>query len=127
MPLDPRYIFPGAVVVLKFLFKLWTNQQSSKVDIVRAIVVFPVDVTFLSLSFLAAACTKWQAANAFPGSTYAVLTAAIVYIAVIYATLVLTKESDRAYIADKSWTALFFACPSYILASLSLICAVKFL
>jgi hypothetical protein len=124
---DPRYIFPGAVVVLKFLFKLWTNQQSSKVDIVRALVVFPVDVTFLSLSFLAAACAKWQAANQFPASTYAVLSAAIVCIAVIFITLVLTKESDRAYIGDQSWKALSFACPSYILASLSLLFAVKLL
>ncbi|WP_406868149.1 hypothetical protein [Paraburkholderia fungorum] len=127
MLLDPRYIFPGAVVVLKFLLKLWTNQQSSKVDIVRALVVFPVDVTFLALSFIAAACSKWQITNQAPASTYMVLSAAVVYIVVIILTVVLTKESDRAYIGDRNWKALFFACPSYGLASLSLICAVKLL
>ncbi len=124
MLLDPRYIFPGAVVVLKFLLKLWTNQESSKVDIVRALVVFPVDVTFLSLSFLAAACNKWQTESQHPASTYMVLTATIAYIAIIILTSVLTKESDRAYVADKNRKAFWFALPSYVLASLSLVIAV---
>ncbi|MDN7486484.1 hypothetical protein QZM35_02140 [Burkholderia sp. AU45274] len=83
-----------------------------------------MDVTFLSLSFLAAACSKWQAANHYPASTYMVLTAAIVYIAIIILTLALSKESDRAYIADKSRKAFWFAFPSYVLASLALIFAV---
>jgi hypothetical protein len=46
--------FPGTVMVLKLLFKLFIEQQVKAVDIAKAILAFPIDIAFLSFSFGAA-------------------------------------------------------------------------
>lgn len=45
------YVFPGSILFLKFMFKLFVDQKPKLLDAYRAFLSFPIDITFLSLSF----------------------------------------------------------------------------
>lgn len=46
--------FPGIVMLLKLVTKLFVGRSATPFDFLKVMVVFPIDVTFLALSFGAA-------------------------------------------------------------------------
>ncbi len=107
--------FPGSVIILKFIVKLMVDQQVNGVDFLRSLLLLPIDISFLSMSFGAAVLRNVGASERRLNST-AIFAFAVACISVAIFTTFLSKRSERAFGSDKTWTALGYAALGYVVS-----------
>jgi hypothetical protein len=107
------YILPASVICLKFVFKLVIGHEVKKVDIAKALIVFPIDIVFLSFSFGAAVLYSIHAKSpAMPTVKEAVLFTICCCLAAAFVAL-LCKISGKAFESDNNLVAIAFGVISY--------------
>ena len=110
------FALPGSIIVLKFGLKMTTDQETNGADTLKALLAFPVDIAFLSLSYGSAVLYTAQNASNEPASVKAILTVAFVAIALLLIVLVLSKKSERALVLAQTKLAGWLSVGGYFLA-----------
>jgi len=105
-------LLPGTVLALKLLFKLTMEQQFSRLEFMKALLNFPVDIAFLSFSFGAAVLLKSQGQGVTP-SLVGVIAFPIICTTLAGVVVVLCRKSDRAFVAERNLLAILFATIGY--------------
>lgn len=93
--------FPGTVMVLKLLFKLFIEQSVKPVDIAKAILAFPIDIAFLSFSFGAAILYAKPPSSIQIGTIREMFVVLLIAIIALMIITVLAKKSDAAFTLNK--------------------------
>lgn len=110
------YLLPGSVIMLKFGLRMTTDQETNGVDTLKAIMVFPVDIAFLSLSYGSAILYSGQIQSASPAPVKAILSAAFIAVALLLPVIVVAKKSERALVLSKTRKAAGLSALGYLLA-----------
>lgn len=106
------YGLPGCVLILKLLFKIFVDQKPRWVDAFRALLAFPVDVTFLSFSYGAATLALISAARGVQPDAKIVMTLTVAVMIFAIITTKIAKFSDVSLDEEK-----------YVFVGLSAVCA----
>jgi hypothetical protein len=117
--------FPGTIMLLKFVSKIVIEQEVRVVDFFKALLSFPIDIAFLSLSFGSAVLLSILAKS--PVETVGKEILAIVIGCLIFSliTIMFCKESDRAFTNERNIATVVFAFLGYLLSSLVLLGSVE--
>lgn len=110
------YLLPGSVIMLKFGLRMTTDQETNGADTLKAILIFPVDIAFLSLSYGSAILYSAQNAPTSALPVKGVLTIAFVAIALLLPVIVVSKKSERALILAKTKKATALSALGYFMA-----------
>jgi hypothetical protein len=106
--MNAHYLLPAGVIVLKFIMKVAVEQEVNRIDFVRATLIFPIDIAFLSLSFGVAIVTFMQLRDQAVMPTEDVLLVFVGYVITTFIVTVLSKKSDKAFIRDNNMSAIGF-------------------
>jgi uncharacterized membrane protein YczE len=100
------YILPIALLVLAFLLKLFVDRSASLPVVIAAAFELPVDVAFLSMSFVVA-YTLYSPGNVEPG-----LTRLLIYLIVTIFIIVGWRRAETLFERDRHWPSafIFVAC-----------------
>lgn len=110
------YLLPGSVIMLKFGLRVTTDQETNGADTLKAILVFPVDIAFLSLSYGSAILYSAQTSQASALPVKGVITIVFVAIALLLPIIVVSKKSERALILAKTGKATALSALGYFMA-----------
>ena len=89
--------FPASVMFLKFFCKLFVDQRIGWLDAGKAILAFPVDIVFLSLSFGSAILYTIPSSQIKDGATLkSIFVIIITCVIIAILTILLCKKSDAA-------------------------------
>lgn len=111
--------FPGTVMVLKLFFKVCVEQQVKYLDVAKAVLAFPIDIAFLSLSFGAALLYSRPPSVLQDHTIRSMFIALFLTLVLVLLITVLAKKSDAAYNrARYFWTFGFFFV-AYVLAAVT--------
>jgi hypothetical protein len=106
------YLFPGGVILLKFLFRLVVEEEFKGVNLAKALLVFPIDIGFLSLAFGTTTLTSSKDISSVKG----VMTFAVSYFVALILITVFCKQSDKAFEADSNRLSVLFSTIGYTVA-----------
>lgn len=115
-----EYVLPGSVLLLKLVFRVCVDQRFTWIDTLRAVVVFPADVAFLSFSFGAATLAQLQATGEQPIDSRFTLTASVLCVAFVMLASVSSKASERAFDSSQFIRMAALSGTGYCLAALVL-------
>jgi len=110
------FALPGVIIFLKFGLKMTTDQETNGADTLKAILVFPVDIAFLSLSYGSAVLYTAQDTGGSTAPVKAILTIAFMAIALLIPVIILAKKSERAFVLSKTKLAGWLSVFGYFLA-----------
>jgi hypothetical protein len=113
--------FPGFVMLLKLVSKLFIEREVTIMDTLKAMIVFPIDIIFLAFSFGAAILYATPAQLIGPGSLKKML--AIVVACTVVAVLItaLCRKGDKALDEKKYKLTITWAIPTYLASLVALI------
>jgi len=111
------YGLPGCVLVLKLLFKIFVDQKPKWLDAFRAMLAFPIDMTFLSFSYGAATLTFIAASREVQPQAKDVATLTIAVIIGAFLATKCARHSDASLDEGKYFQVVVSAAGSYIVAS----------
>jgi hypothetical protein len=108
--------FPCSVMVMKLLFKLAVEQEIKIVDALRALLVFPIDIAFLSFSFGAALLYAIPAQRIQSGNVRTMFIFLIIGLIGLILITVSAKKSEKLFVADNYKLMMFLSAVSYVLS-----------
>jgi hypothetical protein len=113
--------FPGTVMLLKFVSKILIEQEVKAVDFFKALLSFPIDIAFLSLSFGSAVLLSilGRSSVAAAGKTLLAFVLACLIFSLI--TIMFCRKSDRAFTNERNIATIVFACLGYLLSTFVLL------
>jgi small-conductance mechanosensitive channel len=91
-------------------------RRSTAALVFKAILNFPVDLAFLAISFSAIILPYMQARLQNPISTKDVMFWFVLYVVAALVVTVLSRHSDKAFVADKNKNAFFLVIPAYFVS-----------
>lgn len=109
------YLLPGSVLILKFMFKLFVGHSPRLTDWLKALITFPVDMTFLGFSFGAATVT--HAGRAAPAGKALVVIVLVGVICAI-ATTVVARSAEHQLDLSRPWRSTGLTAIGYLVAGL---------
>ena len=112
IPGPVNVILPLALLLLKAAFKVAIDQQVSGTIIVRSLIAAPVDIIFLSLSFLCAFILSPV------GTTTAIQLGSLVSVLIVLVlmcllTVIFSRRSDRNFDGSRFWFTLALSILAY--------------
>jgi len=110
------FALPGVIILLKFGLKIATDQETNGADTLKAILVFPVDIAFLSLSYGSAVLYTAHGTGGLTVPIKATITIIFMAITLLIPVIILTKKSERAFVLSKTKKAGWLAAFGYFLA-----------
>lgn len=110
------YALPGSIILLKLMLRLGTDQETNGADTLKAVLVFPVDIAFLSLSYGSAILYASQGALTGQMPVKAVLSIAFLAVFLLMPVIIISKKSERALVLAKTKKAGWLAVGGYALA-----------
>ncbi|WP_277970179.1 hypothetical protein [Sphingomonas echinoides] len=110
------YALPGSIILLKLMLRLGTDQETNGADTLKAILVFPVDIAFLSLSYGTAILYASQGNLTGQVPVKAVLTIAFLAVFLLIPVIIVSKKSERALVLARTRQAGWLATLGYTLA-----------
>jgi hypothetical protein len=110
------YILPGSVILLKFGLRITTDTETNTPDTLRALMVFPIDIAFLSLSYGSAILYSSQNLSADPHTVKAIVAAAFLAIVLLLPVIVISKKAERAFVIDRYGRATTLAALAYVMS-----------
>lgn len=108
------YLLPGSVLVLKLMFKLFADQSPRLVDLFKALITFPIDMTFLAFSFGAATLAH---ADGGPPNVKTVIALVLGGVICAFLTTKLCRLADGAFDRNRLWQSGFLAVIGYVIAA----------
>lgn len=120
-------LFPGSVMLLKFIFKLLIEQEVRLSDALKALLNFPLDLAFLAFSFGAAILYSMPAsAPALQVATMkAILGSMIAAIVVLSILAMMCRKSDKAFTGERLLSAFAIGVSSYAVSLLTVYLALN--
>jgi hypothetical protein len=100
--------------------KLYIHQDVKGVELARALLMFPIDMAFLALSFGVGIFTYLQAQNNKIANTGNIIGILILYLSAIIIIIILSKRSDRAFVDSQNWRVVIFTIMSYFMSLFSM-------
>lgn len=118
-------LFPGMVMILKLVTKLFVGRSASSFDFMKAMVVFPIDITFLALSFGAAILYATPPDQIRVGSIRLMFLffGSCVILAVV--TTALCQKSDKALDNVEPWPTIGYSVVTYGVSLAALIASLN--
>jgi hypothetical protein len=117
MPL--KVLLPGSLLLMAFLLKLFLDRKAEVPDIIRAVLELPVDVVFLSLSFVVGFILD----N--PSQATAAAFIAFCYVGAAIVIVLFWRRSERNFLSDRFWWTFVFAAANYVLCISALVFGVQ--
>ncbi|MEX3954422.1 hypothetical protein [Trinickia sp. EG282A] len=111
-----HYIFAILLVVFKLILKVATGRSMNRVDILKAILNFPLDLAFLGLSFGVVYILTMQTKHHPSASTETVCLAFFSYIVFASAIALICRWSDILFNRDQNGNPIAWATGNYLLA-----------
>jgi hypothetical protein len=118
------YVLPGSVLLLKLMFRLLVDQKPSVIDSIKAVIAFPVDMTFLLFSFGAATLAHDQYIQKNPDIRM-IVSLVILGVVCAFVTTKLSRISDEQF--DKNhygWAGISGGC-GYLVAVAVIYCSFR--
>jgi hypothetical protein len=115
-----EYIFPGTIVLLKFVLRLGLNRNVTGVDFFRAVLSLPTDIAFLALSFSAIILTYLQTRAPVRLDTKSSLALFAILLLVTVIVTMFAKKSDDNFVLEKPVACVCWMVPAYLLSLYSL-------
>lgn len=109
---------PGTILAVKFLLRLFVDRSASSVEIIQAMLAFPVDILFLALSLVAGY------ALATPNTSQSGLVFFAATIAIGIIVVVLWRRADALFIRNRHWAMAAIAFVNFAICSAVLVKAV---
>lgn len=119
--LSVTWTLPAIMLLLVFLLKLFLDRSANTADIVQGVLELPVEISFLSVSFIAAFILS-KAGNVDGG-----LLCFISYIVISIVVIVLWRRSNRAFLEDKLVRSSIMAVVNYGASLAILVQAIRLL
>lgn len=96
-----NYITPSILILVKFLFKLSIDKEVNSVDFYRALLLMPIDASFLCFSFASASLKNFKFSE--HPSVTPILCMLIFFASLIMLLLVtiLSRKSEKCFILTK--------------------------
>lgn len=94
------FLFPSSILCLKFLFKVSVNREFERVTFFRTVLLFPIDVVFLSFTFMAAVLVRYSATSQL--SVKSLMTMILWIFVLSIVTTICSLKSEAAFIEDKN-------------------------
>lgn len=110
------YLLPGSVLLLKLMFKLFVDQTPKLVDAFKALIAFPVDMTFLAFSFGSAALVQAQIGKAESPDVKMIISLVVFGVIFAFVTTKLARWSDSALDQNKLIASGLIAVAGYFVA-----------
>jgi hypothetical protein len=111
--LNFELLLPGSILAIKFAFKVVVDQQLSSTGLMKAFLMFPVDIAFLTFTFGAAAFS-FSPPSADP--VRAVLIFALATIFVLFVVHICCRRADLFFDKAKMVPAVSLAAAAYLLS-----------
>jgi hypothetical protein len=111
-----HYYLPAGVIALKFLMKITVEQEVNRIEVTKALLAFPIDLTFLSLTFGVAMIVLLQSR---PRDSIPTELALLIFVGYIIAALLVTvfsRKSDKAFATDHNLAAVALVFPGYLIS-----------
>lgn len=99
--MNPEFLLPGTVILFKSVLRLMIDRQVTSINFAKAFLSFPVDLTFLSLSYGVASIVSAQQRGANWPITVT-LAVIMLYALVGVLTIFVCSKSDRAFDAERN-------------------------
>ncbi|WP_105430210.1 hypothetical protein [Neorhizobium sp. T6_25] len=112
----PDIFFPSSVLLLKFVYKLFIEQEVKALDVFRALCAFPLDMAFLSFSFFAAFVYSIPPQPSAAFSQKDVLSAFLIFLVLTVIVTALCRKTDKAMVAAHYWKSGMLAVFNYCIA-----------
>jgi len=102
--------------------KLFVDQQVRGIDLLRAFLMFPIDLAFLALSFGVAVFSYVQTKNNTAVNSEGLLVIFVVFVIANLIVIAVAKKSDKAFVEERKGWMVALVVPGYVI-SLSIMAA----
>lgn len=117
--------FPGTIMLLKFVSKILIEQEVRAVDFFKALLSFPIDIAFLSLSFGSAVLLSILGKSPVEAVGKTILSFVLACLIFSLITIMFCRKSDRAFTNERNIATVVFAFLGYLLSALVLLGSVE--
>jgi hypothetical protein len=114
--MSAEYLLPGSVLLLKLAFKLFVDQTPKLVDTFKALIAFPIDMTFLAFSFGSASLVQAQIGKAGSSDVKMIISLAVFGVLFAFVTTKIARWSDSALDQNKLIVSGLLALVGYFFA-----------
>ena len=101
-PMIGEYALPGSIVLLKLGMRLFLDQEVKGLDATKAVMAFPVDLSFLAFTFGAAGLVAASQQTSAPLDMKSVSAFIASCVLLSGTVIVLCKRSDKAFMLEKT-------------------------
>lgn len=117
--------WPASILLLKFVCKLFIDQNIRLFDVGRALISFPIDIIFLSFSFGSALLYAMPSHAIGNSSIKNMFMLLVLCMIIIISIIFICRRSDAAFTQGKKIWCSFLFFISYVLSAASILCAVS--
>lgn len=117
-------VLPGTLLLLQWLLKLSVDNSISRVGFTESVLLLPIDIAFLSLSFIAA-FTLLAAERSLTEMVQVGLISIVVCVILGIITIITSKRSWRFFELDKNTPTIVSCLVSYIIALFMIVYSVS--
>lgn len=117
-------VLPGTLLLLQWLLKLSVDNSISRVGFTESVLLLPIDIAFLSLSFIAA-FTLLAAERSLTEMVQVGLISIVVCVILGIITIITSKRSWRFFELDKNIPTIVSCLVSYIIALFMIVYSVS--
>ncbi|WP_175907997.1 hypothetical protein [Burkholderia seminalis] len=116
-----HYLFALVLVILKLGLKVGAGRSMTRIDMVRAILTFPLDLAFLGLSFGIVYIMSMQTKHQPAATTEEVLLVFSLYITFGIFVALICRKSDMLFNKDENGWPMLWAGLNYVLTIFALL------
>lgn len=110
------YMLPGIIMLLKFAMRMSTDSETNAADTARALIVFPIDIAFLALSYGSAVLYSAPPNDINQNTMKIIIIIILIAIFLLFPVTLLAKKAERSFVLEKQWKCLSLVTLAYILA-----------
>lgn len=93
-----NYITPSILILVKFLFKLSVDKEVNSVDFYRALLLMPIDASFLCFSFAGASLSNFKFSDHSSVTPTLCVIIFLLSISVLLIITILSRKSEKCFI-----------------------------
>lgn len=111
-----EYIFPGSVLFLKLVFRIFVDQKFKWGIAVKSLYIFPLDLAFLSLSFGAVAMSHATLTAGEKGNIKTVIASTVICVILLLIITPIARAAGDAVDDSRWWPAAWLCMSGYFLS-----------
>lgn len=118
------YVLPGTLLFLQWILKLSVDDTVSKISVTRSLLLLPIDIAFLSLSFIVAFTVVASGRNLVE-TVQVGLISIIIYLIFGIITIITSKRSHKSYELERNVSTIFLCLVSYLVSTFMIVYSVS--